>query len=205
MGVVAAVVALIVAVIVALMSRGGTDDASGPKATASRSATPAPAASPSKASPGAKRPQQPKATSTRRPKVPIPREAEPVPVDESVETDRGVRLELVKRESVRGKARFAGEISGPAIRVTLRITNGSRKPMDLGYVVVNAYSGNARTPAPPIAAPGGTPMTGTLQPGRSATGVYLFSVGTKRRMDMTIGVDHTPGQPTAVFRGAFAR
>ncbi|MCL3839198.1 hypothetical protein [Aeromicrobium duanguangcaii] len=132
----------------------------------------------------------------------IPPEADPVPLDERVRTRDDVQIAIVKREIVKGKARFSGEISGPALRLTIEIRNGAKTPLDLGYVTVNAYTGKQRTPASPIAAPGGRPMEGTLKPGASADGVYLFSVGKSGRGSVTVGVDYRASEPTIIFRGS---
>lgn len=136
--------------------------------------------------------------------APVPPEAEPVRVGDMARLPGGLQVAIVGSESVAGKAKFAGEVSGPALRLTIQIRNRGRVPLDLAYVAVNAYAGRDRTPAPPITRPGGRPMTGTLEPGKSARGVYLFSLSRAERRNVTVGVDVRPGAATAIFRGDLA-
>lgn len=128
-------------------------------------------------------------------------ELEPVAPEVVVDTSHGTVISLARIEAVHGQAQVGGEISGPAIRVTVEIRNESTEPIDLEYVVVNAYSGQDRTPAAPIMQPGGDPFTGSLDGGGSAEGVYLFSLDETDREDVTITVDHGAGEPIVVFEG----
>ena len=70
-----------------------------------------------------------------------------------------------------------GEVSGPAVAVTIKVTNRSSKSLNLATVVVNAYYGKKSTPASPVeSAKGQEPFTGILRAGKSATATYVFSV-----------------------------
>lgn len=132
--------------------------------------------------------------------APIPPEAAPVaPTDRAVQS--GVEVELARIERVEGIASAPGEISGPAVRITVRVTNGSATDVNAGLVAVNAYYGAARTPANSLMQPGGNPFGGTIAPGSSAEGVYLFEADDAELADVLIGVDAVPGQPTFTFRG----
>lgn len=128
-------------------------------------------------------------------------ELEPVAPEAVVHAPHGAVISLARIEAVHGQAKVGGEISGPAIRVSVAIRNEGGEPMDLEYVVVNAYSGQDRTPAAPIMQPGGDPFTGSLAPGEAAEGVYLFSLDESAREDVTITVDHGAGEPIVVFEG----
>lgn len=153
-------------------------------------------------------PQQPRPTESPEP---APAQAdgagvelEPVAPEAVVDTSRGAEISLARLEAVQGEANVGGEISGPAVRVSVEIRNESAEPMDLEYVVVNAYSGQDRTPAAPIMQPGGDPFSGSLDPGEAAEGVYLFSLEESAREDVTITVDHGAGEPIVVFQGDLA-
>lgn len=167
-------------------SAGSTDPAASPSAAPTSTAA-TPMAPPASAAPPA-------------PDAPIAPEAAPVAPDEPAE-QAGVRVELATIERVEGIASAPGEISGPALRITVRITNGSTESVDVGLVAVNAYYGEARRPASSIMQPGGDPFDGVVEPGGSAEGVYLFETGGTDLADVLIGVDVVPGQPTATFRG----
>jgi len=128
-------------------------------------------------------------------------ELSPVAPDQTVVTDDGVDISLSSVQAVQGQATLAGETSGPAVRATVRIVNTGDEPLDLEYVVVNAYSGDERTPAGTLTQPGGAPFEGTLAPGDSAEGTYLFSLADDVRDDVSITVDYLLGAKVAVFRG----
>lgn len=128
-------------------------------------------------------------------------ELAPVAPDETVAAEGGVDISLSRVEAVQGEATLAGEISGPAIRATVRIVNSGDEPLDLEYITVNAYSGKDRAPAGTLTQPGGKPFEGTLKPGETAEGTYLFSVAESDRDDVTLTVDYRLGALVAVFRG----
>jgi len=206
-----AAVAVVAVIVFAIAKGGSSDDSDSIASDADRSApttqtASTPVATEKSATPEKSGTRTDKAKTGRpRSTSPIPPELEPVGLDEVVRTRSDVQVQVTKIESVRGKAKVAGEISGPALRLTVEITNGSDRELDLAYVSVNAYTGSDRLPAAPIMQPGGRPMAGSLKAGGTADGVYLFSVGTKDRPLMTVGVDYLAGQPTAVFRGRFTR
>ena len=57
----------------------------------------------------------------------------------------GGRATLDDERSLPGVGQhLAGEVSGPAVRLTVRLTNGTDQPLDLSYVAVNAYVGPDR-------------------------------------------------------------
>lgn len=128
-------------------------------------------------------------------------ELEPVAPDSAVAAPGGVTVTLAHIEAVDGQAVAPGEIGGPAVRVAVDIQNTGASPLDLEYIVVNAYTGKDRTPAGAIMQPGGKPFGGSLKPGDSAAGVYLFTVAEADREDVTITVDYGLEDPVVVFRG----
>ena len=133
--------------------------------------------------------------------------SEPLPelpaVDLTAESDRAgsVVVSLPLMESVGGKATLPGEVSGEALRVTIRVRNNSAAAVSVDTVVVNAYRGEERIPLESLISPGGRPFTGSVAPGAEATGVYLFLVDVSDRSDVTITVDLKAGTPASVFRG----
>ncbi|AZS35603.1 hypothetical protein CVS47_00195 [Microbacterium lemovicicum] len=130
-------------------------------------------------------------------------ELEPVPVDSIVDT-QGLRVALTRFESVQGEVQGPGEVAGAAVRVTLSLTNEGDGDLDLDLVVLNAFMGNQRDPAETYEQPGGSPVTGTLAPGETAEGVYLFRIPEDRRGDVTFIVDYRQSESAVVFRGAIS-
>lgn len=125
-----------------------------------------------------------------------------VAVDAPAAPAAAVEARVTTIEAITGEAVQAGEIGGPALRVTLTISNGSDEDLDLSSAVVNLYYGQAATPATTLAQPGGSPFAGTLRPGRSTSGVYLFTVPLDSRSDVHIELDAQLGGPVVVFSGA---
>lgn len=128
-------------------------------------------------------------------------ELEPVDPRDAVEGEDGVQVALTNIESVQGQAVQPGEVSGPAIRVTVTLTNGSDRPLNTNSVVVNAYTGADRRPASPLVLPGGLAMDEVLASGASTYGIYIFQIPEDQRSDVTITVDYAPGVAAVVFRG----
>lgn len=127
--------------------------------------------------------------------------AEPIDTDELGDFGTGVTAEIARLEAVDGVAELPGEISGPAIRVTVRLTNGSAGALDLARVQVDLNSGADRAPGIALGEPGGAPFTGTLEPGRSAEGVYVYGVPLDRRDQVQILVLYSVDAPMMVFEG----
>lgn len=161
-----------------------------PTSSASTTSTPAPSKRPT-------RTPQPSSTATENT---LP-EQSPVSLDSEAVRPDGVVIRLGKIESVTGEAKLPGEVAGPALRISVVITNGADGPLDLDSVVVNGYRGSDRVPLESLTSPGGNPFRGNLKPKTDATGAYVFAVDPKFRSDVTFTVDATPGEPAAVFRG----
>lgn len=177
---------------------GSEDGSAAPAPTSAASPTPTPVPTPG--TPAATPPPPPATAGPPASDAPIAPEAPAVAPTDPAE-QAGVVVELVRVERVQGVAAAPGEISGPAVRLTVRITNGSSKPIDAGLVAVNVYYGAARDPAPSIMQPGGEPFAGSIASGESATGVYLFEGDGVELADTLVGVDAVPGEPTFTFRG----
>jgi len=128
-------------------------------------------------------------------------ELAPVAPDEPSDNGEGLVAEITAMKSVEGEAVQAGEIAGPAVQFSLRLTNDTDEPIDLGFIAVNAYIGGAMTPAGGLVKPGGAPFEGTLKAGDSAEGVYVYNIPESQRADVTLTVDYRAGQPSFVFRG----
>lgn len=114
----------------------------------------------------------------------------------------GIQVTLNTFESVTGEVVVPGEVEAAAVRITAQITNTGEVPIDLNLFVMNAYMGEERDPAETYQQPGGVPVSGSLDPGASATGVYLFRIPEDRRSDVTIVADYQGGLPAITWRGA---
>jgi hypothetical protein len=118
--------------------------------------------------------------------------------------DRGVRVEVVRFESVQGKARGAGERAGPGVRFTVELTNDTSSDLDLRATTVTAYVGPDRVPANQLSGPGAEDFPTSVGPGDSATGVFVFRMPPRERDDVRVDVSYRGESPTAVFTGSVA-
>jgi len=128
------------------------------------------------------------------------------PVDvKTTSVAASVRVDLTGFTSVKSKASGPGEISAPAVRLTIRLTNTGARSLSLTSVVVNAYYGSAGTPGIQIIGdPASKPFTASLKPGKKATAVFVFNMPVSKRGDATITVSPSPTLPIAVFAGSVA-
>lgn len=124
----------------------------------------------------------------------------PVPIDSPASPEAGVTVRLANIEAVAGEGAGPGESSGPAIRVTVEVTNSGAAELSLATAVVNAYYGDG-VPANPLSRPGGAPFPASVPPGGTGSGVFLFVVPTDQRGAVTVSVDLALRAPIVVFQG----
>ncbi|RBY95119.1 hypothetical protein DQ237_15585 [Blastococcus sp. TF02-8] len=129
--------------------------------------------------------------------APLPEAA----LDATVDAGNGVAASLPSIRGIQGSATGPGNIAGPAVQVTVRISNGSAAAISLGGVAVNMYYSDERTPASPLDDPSQRPFAGMLDPGQSAEGVYVFSVPAEARDMVTVEVGYQAGAPLVLFTG----
>jgi hypothetical protein len=131
--------------------------------------------------------------------------ADPIPPDEVGDFGTGVTAEIVTIEAVEGVAQLPGEISGPALRVRVQLTNDSDQVVNLSRVLVDVTYGPDRTPGLALGEPGAEPFIGELASGRSAEGVYVFRVPDDERGQVQVYVSYDVEAPTLVFEGPAPR
>jgi hypothetical protein len=124
-----------------------------------------------------------------------------VALDESVAVGE-VTASLTQIEEITGQATGPGDVAGPALRVAVRIHNGTQAAIPLDGVAVNAYYRADLTPAPPLNDPSASAFYGSLRAGEAAEAVYVFRVPPDQRGQVTLEVGYRPGAPLAIFSGA---
>lgn len=128
--------------------------------------------------------------------------ADPVEIDQPADISPGLTAEITTLEAVAGEARRPGEVAGPAVRVTVQITNSTPSAVSLVTTVVTAYYGADQTPALELGSPGASPMPAEVAAGQTATGVYVFTVPSSERGNVRIMVDYSVDVQPLVFQGA---
>ena len=203
-----AAVAVVVVVLtgVSLLLSGGDDDRT-PSAAAGETTASTTTAPPVVAAPTAPTPA-PTPETTPEPTGPTGNVDDPPPsrpavaLDAAAQVGDGVSASLVSLDAIEGTATGPGNIAGPALRITVRIENGTDEPVSLGGVVVDLASGRDLVPASPLDDPSAAPFAGTVAPGEHADGVYVFTIPEEDRGSVTVSVGYQAGAPLMVFTGS---
>jgi hypothetical protein len=187
--------------------RGPASSASSPGSSSEAPSSPAPS-SPAPASPAPDGATPPDADPSSGSLDPVPyEEVTPQPavaLSAIADFGTGLTVAIVEVEAVRSEARSPGEISAPAVRLTMRARNASGRPIDVEGMVVTLEYGADRTPAVDIHEPGGAPFAGVLAPGASTRGVYVFNVPAGDRDLVRVTTSYTGAAPTLVLAGSMA-
>ena len=178
-----AVVGSAVAVVIAVTAFGAVRGAS----TAAETAPASPSAAPSTAD-----------------ATPEPGTTVAVPATSAAPIRTDLTAALVSMKAVTVTTTQAGEIGGPAVRFTLRVTNTTDAPVSLADTVVNVVAGTDAEPAYAIDS-ASTPFPSTVPAGTSVTGVYVFTIPTADRASVTVTLDTDTGNPVVAFTGAAPR
>jgi hypothetical protein len=206
----ALVLAVIAVVVIALVDSGRPGSRAGAAASASETipspAGSSPARTPSARStatktPEASAPGSTGATATHVNVDQLPPTLAPVSLDRTV-VNHGVTASLTRLEAIVGQASGIGQVDGPALRITVRLRNGSASRLSLEQASVNVSYGADQTPAPPLADSSSAPFAGSLAPGDTAQGVYVFRVPKSARNSVRVEVAYRAGAPIMVFTGA---
>lgn len=126
--------------------------------------------------------------------------AAPVGLDEVAEFGDGVTARVVAIEAVDAESRLPGERSGPALAITIELTNTRDTPAELNAVTVDLRTGDD-LPATFITQPDQPGFSGMLAPGQSARARFTFLVDPARRDAVAIRVTYSSDTPIVVFAG----
>lgn len=125
-----------------------------------------------------------------------------VGIDEADTFETGVRAEIVTLEAVDGVAAIPGEVAGPALRITVELTNSTSESIDLDLVLVQLYYGEDATPGIGLSGPGAAPFAGVLEPGYAISGTYVITCPPGARDLIQVTVSHAPEGGIVAFEGA---
>jgi len=125
----------------------------------------------------------------------------PIDITEPGAIAADLTAQISRVEEVEGTARGPGEVAGPALRVTVTITNSTSGEASLRTAVVSCYFGADRTPAPELREPGGRPLSAIVDAGTAVDGVYIFAVPEDQRDNVTIMVDYSVEVVPLLFQG----
>lgn len=126
--------------------------------------------------------------------------AAPVALTEAADFGGQVSARIAQVSAVHAEATLPGEVSGPAVAVTVEVTNGSTQAIGLDSVTVT-MADSAGDPAAAVSADLAAPLQGVLDPGKSARGTYVFTVSADRRSPVTVTANYSAAAPTVAFSG----
>jgi hypothetical protein len=125
--------------------------------------------------------------------------AKPVDLDKTQKAGSvAVSLKSIKSTKVTGHG--PGEISGPALVVTVVVRNGSKSSVSVDSAIVTLIDSKGNVGTPMTESPA-HPFTGSVAAGDSATGVYVFQIGKKVRNPIRVSVTYSTEHTTALFVG----
>ncbi len=123
-----------------------------------------------------------------------------LPLDAASDLGGQISARLAEVKAVDAQARVPGEISGPAVAITVEISNDSPNAIGLDSVSVDVQ-GAGGVPTSPITTDPASPLSGVLQPGEKKTGVYVFTMPADARNGASITVLYSADAPVALFAG----
>lgn len=129
--------------------------------------------------------------------------AEPVGIGDTADFGNGVSARLTAVESVEAEAHLPGEFSGPAVALTIEVTNGSGGTIDLGTVTADLTFDDGLS-AYPVLDPERRAFSGDLTSGDVASGSYVFTLDPAERADVALRLSYTTEAPTVIFAGSVA-
>jgi hypothetical protein len=98
-----------------------------------------------------------------------------VPLNRSARFATGLTVRVLSATVFHAHGRLPGEISGPAVRVNVRITNGTHRTVSLGGIAPTCTDAHG-TPLVAMQSRPVDPFAGSLMAGRSASAVYVFEL-----------------------------
>jgi hypothetical protein len=125
-------------------------------------------------------------------------ELPPVAVGQTVAAGGGLTAEVVELKASEITGGVPGDIAGPAVAVTVAVTNTGTVAADIGTVVVSAGYGDGQE-APGFEGGLADPLVGPVPPGQSRRGTYVFGVPELGTGTLEVRVGTDPARPLAVF------
>lgn len=119
-------------------------------------------------------------------------------VGESASVGDGVTVSIDDIAPVDVVAQTPGEMSGPALAVTVRIANDGSTSLDATSTMVSLTAAQGVLGQPSTAAPY-SPIVGPTDPGSTSTGVFVFMIPESERADLEVTVQYAASAGIAVF------
>jgi hypothetical protein len=135
---------------------------------------------------------------TAKPSVAI-KTAPPVKIGKPAALTSDITVRVVEVRALKVPAHGPGEVAGPAVAVSVEVTNGSAAPFDLAGIVVNAFYGKG-TPAVATSSGPVQPLKGAVAPGKGMRGSYVFMAPAKAVSSLKVEVSSDRAPMVVTFR-----
>jgi hypothetical protein len=135
--------------------------------------------------------------------TPTPTPTATSPLDDPARIQSGLTAEIVSMKAVQAKATQPGQVGGPAVSFTIRVTNTGAEKVDLSSAVVNVAYGEDQEPAYQLDSDG-IVFPASVAPKQSVTGTAVFTIPTAERAQVQVSLD-TASAPVVAFSGAAPR
>lgn len=122
------------------------------------------------------------------------------PVDRPAEFGTGVTVDVAGTRAVTVTGRGPGQLSGPAVAVSLKLTNGTDRSIDVTNSVIAAFYGDD-VPANESTSSPAKPWRGMVKPESSITGTYVFLIPVKQRTKVHLAISYDPTKPVVTLVG----
>lgn len=129
---------------------------------------------------------------------PAPPEMLTVGLDQPAEVGGGVSARIDSVQSVDVEALTPGEVSGPAVVVTITITNDGDEAIDVTAAMVSLIGTDDILGQPTTSDPY-QPFAGLIEPGASGKGVYVFLLPEDAQGAFDVSVQYRAGTTIARF------
>ena len=198
--VVAAAVAVVIGGVAFGFARGGSADGATDAAGSSGSTTSAPSTA------STALPTTAAATESPTPEAtdPSPQPTATAPLQSAAPITSALTAKIVEMKAVQAKATQPGQVGGPAVRFTIRLTNTGGKAVDLSSTVVNVYSGVDQEPAYQLDSDG-LVFPASVAKRSSVTGTVVFTIPVSDRGQVRVTVDTSATSTVVAFSGAAPR
>jgi hypothetical protein len=123
----------------------------------------------------------------------------PVAVGATAPLSNGVTVKVVGSKQIVATAHNPDDTAGPAVAVTIQIDNGTSSAVDLTQLAVAASYGNG-VPADENTSPPANALTGSLAPGTSRQGTYVFRVPANQAGNVIVSVQSGAAANVPQFR-----
>lgn len=128
-------------------------------------------------------------------------ESQTYPLDATAALTDGVEVRLGSVTAIDATAALPGEIGGPGVQLVAELTNTSSEAVDLSTFSIDLTDADGVSAAQVTTDPA-RPVMGSLEPGATATGTYVFVIPTTDRADARVVMSLVAGQPQVVLSGS---